>query len=312
MKKPLPLFTRAFVDSWRSTLGWAAGLAATIFLYLPLYPSIGASPEMQGVMEAFPPEMIKALNYDQITSGPGYTQATMFGLIGFLLMTIASVAWGAAAVGGDEESGQLELTLAHGVTRTQVVLERALAILLRVLLLVALVFVLILLLTDSAQLNIRPENLLGASVLFAGLTMLSGSTALFVGAVTGRKTYGLAAGAGVGVLGYVFNAVGRQSKDVDWLLDLSPYSWAYGNNPVANGADWAAAGWLWGISAALVALGALALSRRDVGTSCARPSRLRPRRAAPGAAPRAGRWFRAIRGSIRAVQGPPAAPRTHG
>ena len=110
MSKPLPLFTRAFVDSWRSTLGWAAGLAATIFIYLPLYPSIGGSPEMQGVMDAFPPEMIKALNYDQITSGPGYAQATMFGLIGFLLMTIASVAWGAAAVGGDEESGQLELT----------------------------------------------------------------------------------------------------------------------------------------------------------------------------------------------------------
>jgi ABC-2 type transport system permease protein len=69
------------------------------------------------------------------------------------------------------------------------------------------------------------------------------------------------------VLGYVFNAVGRQSRDVDWLLNLSPYNWAYGNNPVANGADWAAAGWLWGISAALVALSAMALGRRDVGTS---------------------------------------------
>ncbi|KUM33290.1 ABC transporter permease subunit [Arthrobacter sp. EPSL27] len=266
MTKPLPLFRRAFVDSWRSTLGWAAGLAATIFLYLPLYPSIGGSPEMQEVMKAFPPEMIKALNYDQITSGPGYTQATMFGLIGFLLMTIASVAWGAAAVGGDEESGQLELTLAHGVTRTQVVLERALAILVRVLLLAGLVSVLILLLNDSAELDIRPENLLGTSVLFAGLTMLSGTTALCAGTVTGRNTFGLAAGAAVGVLGYVFNAVGRQSRDVEWLLDFSPYNWAYGNNPVANGADWASVAWLWGLSAALVALSALALSRRDVGT----------------------------------------------
>lgn len=264
--KPLPLFRRAFVDSWRSTLGWAAGLAAAIFLYLPLYPSIGGSPEMQEVMKAFPPEMIKALNYDQITSGPGYTQATMFGLIGFLLMTIASVAWGAAAVGGDEESGQLELTLAHGVTRTQVILERALAMLVRVVLLAGLVFVLILFLNDSAELDIRPENLLGTSALFAGLTMLSGTTALCAGTLTGRKTFGLAAGAAVGVLGYVFNAVGRQSRDVEWLLDFSPYNWAYGNNPVANGADWAAAAWLWGLSAALVALSAIALSRRDVGT----------------------------------------------
>ncbi|MBT2536965.1 ABC transporter permease subunit [Arthrobacter sp. ISL-69] len=265
MKTTLPLFTRAFVDSWRSTLGWAAGLAFAVFLYLPLYPSIGGSAEMQNMIDALPPEMTKALNYDQIATGPGYTQATLFGLIGFMLMTIASVAWGAAAVGGDEESGQLELTLAHGVTRVQVVLERALALFLRVILLSALVFVLVRLLNDSARLDIMPENLFGAAVLFAGLSLLTGTAALFAGTLTGRRTHGLAAGAAVGVLGYVFNAVGRQSKDVEWLLGLSPYHWAYGNSPVASGADWAAAGWLWGISVALVLLSAVALDRRDVG-----------------------------------------------
>jgi ABC-2 type transport system permease protein len=263
--KTLPLFRRAFFDTWRSTLGWAAGLAAACFLYLPLYPSLGGSAEMQQMVNALPPEMTKALNYDQIATGPGYAQATLYGLLGFLLMTIASVAWGAAAVGGDEESGQLELTLAHGVRRVQVVLERALALFLRVVLLAALVFVLVRLLNDSAELNIRPENLFGATVLFAGLALLSGTAALCVGAVTGRRTYGLAAGAAVAMLGYVFNAVGRQSKDVEWLLELSPYHWAYGNSPVANGADWAAAAWLWGISAALVAVAAVALERRDVG-----------------------------------------------
>ncbi|MET4589230.1 ABC transporter permease subunit [Arthrobacter sp. 754] len=265
MSTTLPLFRRAFFDTWRSTLGWGAGLAAAIFLYLPLYQSLGGSAQMRDLIKALPAEMTKALNYDQIATGPGYTQATQFGLIGFMLMTIASVAWGAAAVGGDEESGQLELTLAHGVTRAQVVLERALALLLRLVLLTALVFVLIRLLNEPAQLEIRPENLFGASVLFAGLALLSGTVALCVGAITGRRTYGLAAGAAVGVLGYVFNAVGRQSQDVEWLLNLSPYHWAYGNSPVANGADWAAAGWLWGISAGLVVLAAVALSRRDVG-----------------------------------------------
>ncbi|BCW20050.1 hypothetical protein NtRootA9_27580 [Arthrobacter sp. NtRootA9] len=261
----LPLFRRAFVDSWRSTLAWAAGLAAAAFLYLPLYPSIGGSEQMQEMINALPAEMTRALNYDQIASGPGYTQATLFGLIGFLLLSIATVAWGAGAVGGDEESGQLELTLAHGVRRVQVVLERALALLLRVLLLAALVFVIVSLLNGPSHLDIDEGNLFGAVVLFAGLGLLSGTAALCLGAVTGRRTYGLAAGAAVAVLGYVFNAVGRQSPDVDWLLSLSPYHWAYGNSPVANGADWAAAGWLWGLSAALVALAAVALDRRDVG-----------------------------------------------
>ena len=263
--RTLPLFRRAFFDTWRSTLGWALGLAAAIFLYLPLYPSIGGSAQMQEMIDALPAEMTKALNYDQIATGPGYTQATLFGLLGFLLMTIASVSWGAAAVGGDEESGQLELTLAHGVRRVQVVLERALALLLRVILLAALVCALVWLLNGPAQLGIGLDNLLGATVLFAGLALLSGTAALCAGAVTGRRTFGLAAGAAVAVLGYVFSAVGRQSKDVEWLLNLSPYHWAYGNAPVSNGADWPAAAWLWAISAALVALAAVALERRDVG-----------------------------------------------
>lgn len=266
MSTPMPLFTRAFVDSWRSTLAWALGLAGAIFLYLPLYPSIGRSAQMQQMIDALPQEMTKALNYDQIASGSGYTQATLFGLLGFLLMTIASVAWGAAVVGGDEEAGLLELTLAHGVTRVQLVMERALALFLRIIMLSALVFVLVRALNEPAQLGIRPENLFGATVLFAGLALLSGSVALFFGALTGRRIYGVSAGAGVAIMGYIFNAVGRQSSDVEWLLNLSPYHWAYGTSPVTNGADWSVAAWLWGISVVLVLLAAAALARRDIGT----------------------------------------------
>lgn len=261
----LPLFRRALLDHWRSTLAWAVGLAAAILVYLPLFPSLGNSDEMQDMINALPAEMTRALNYDQIASGPGYTQATIFGLIGFLLLTIASVSWGASAVAGDEESGQLELTLAHAVTRPQVVLERALAITVRIVALAAVVFLLVLLLNEPAELGIQTQDLFGATVLFGGLALLSGMAALFVGAVSGRRLYGLAAGTGVAVLSYVFNAVGRQSPDLQWLLNFSPYHWAYGNSPVANGADWSAAGWLWGISAALAGLSAVALQRRDVG-----------------------------------------------
>ncbi|MGA8790361.1 MAG: ABC transporter permease subunit [Paenarthrobacter sp.] len=265
MPRILPLFTKALTDSWRSTLGWAVGLTGACMLYLPLYPSIGGSAQMQGLIKALPPEMTKALNYDQIASGPGYTQATMFGLIGFLLMSMASIGWGASAVAGDEESGLLELTLAHSVTRVQVVLERAFAIVVRIAFLSVLVFLVVLGLNGPAQLGIDVGHLAGAALLFAALALLSGTAALFAGALTGRKVYAVAAGAAVAGLGYVFNAVGRQSPDVEWLLNLSPYHWAYGNSPVAYGADWGAVAGLFAISAALIALGAVALRHRDVG-----------------------------------------------
>ncbi|MDJ0321209.1 ABC transporter permease subunit [Pseudarthrobacter sp. PS3-L1] len=261
----LPLFRRALGDSWRSTLAWGLGLAAAAFLYLPLYPSLGGSTQMQDLISSLPAEMTKALNYDQIATGPGYTQATLFGLIGFLLMAIASVAWGAAAVGADEESGQLELTLAHGVRRVQVVFERSLAMTLRIVLLSLVLLTLVLALNGPAQLGIAPSHAVGAATLFAGLALVSGSAALCAGAISGRRSVGLAAGGAVAVLSYVSNAVGRQSPDLAWLLDVSPYTWAYANSPLANGANWAAVGWLWGISGALVAVAAIALEQRDVG-----------------------------------------------
>lgn len=261
----LPLTRKSLTDTWRSTLGWGLGLTGAIMLYLPLYPSIGGSAQMQQMIDALPREMTKALNYDQIATGTGYAQATLFGLIGFLLMSMASIGWGAEAVGGDEESGLLELILAHSVTRGQVVFERALALLLRVAALSLLVFLLVLGLNGPAELGIDVGHLAGAVVLFAGLALLSGTAALCAGALTGRRVYGLAAGAAVAVLGYVFNAVGRQSPELEWLLNLSPYHWAYGNSPVTNGADWGAAAGLWGISAAVVIGAAAGLQHRDVG-----------------------------------------------
>src|SRR3546814_2524257 len=57
---------------------------------------------------------------------------TFFGLIGFLLLTIAAISWGSAAIAGAEESGKLELNLAHGVSRTQYALESALAVLVKI------------------------------------------------------------------------------------------------------------------------------------------------------------------------------------
>lgn len=266
MPEALPLCAKALAESWRSTLGWGLGLAAAALLYLPLYPSIGGSAQMQDLVGALPPALVKSLNYDRIASGPGYTGATLFGLIGFLLMSIATVGWGAAAVGGDEEAGRLELTLAHAVTRAQVVLERSLALLVRVAALSALVLVLVLALNAPAQLGIETAHLLGTVVLFAGLALLSGTAAVCAGAVTGRRSVALGAGAAVAVLGYVFNALANQGEDLQWLGTLSPYHWAYAGSPLSNGADWGAAGLLFGLSAGLVLVGALALERRDVGT----------------------------------------------
>src|SRR5690606_28930200 len=105
----LPVFRRSIRESWRGVLGWTIGLAAVLFLYLPLYPSLGGDGRLEEIVSALPKELVETLGYDQISSGAGYAQSTFFGLMGFLLLTIAAVIWGSAAIAGSEENGRLEL-----------------------------------------------------------------------------------------------------------------------------------------------------------------------------------------------------------
>ena len=261
---PLPLFLKAMRDSSIGLLGWTLGHVGAILLYLPFYPSIGGNQEMQSFFTDFPPEVVTLFGLDQLYSGAAYTQATYYGLTAFLLLAIAAVSWGAAAIAGDEESGALELTVAHGVTRTQVVLERWLALLVRVLIVVGVAGLLIWLLDDSAQLAITGTGLVGVSAALLGLALLVGTVTLAVGAATGRRSAATAAGAGVAVLAYVLDAVSK-TADQPWLATISPYSWAFGASPITTGLDWQGLLLLFGGSAALLAFAVVAFRRRDIG-----------------------------------------------
>ena len=263
MNRVLPLFRRSILDGWRGLVGWTIGILITLFLYLPLYPSFGGGGQMQQIVDTLPPELVKSLNYDQIASGPGYAQATFFGLIGFVLVTIAAVGWGTDAIANDEENGQLELTLAHGVTRGQVFAERTAAVLVKLAWLALVSVAVVAMLNEPAELGIEFPNLVATATAFFGLVSLAAAAAIAVGGLTGRRSWSVSAGAGVAVYGYALNALGNQSDDLAWLHDWSPYSWAYGESPMQNG--WNGMIWLnYAVIAVLLLLGWLVFRRRDV------------------------------------------------
>lgn len=263
MRSVLPVFRRALVDSWRSVIGWSLGIAAVLFMYLPLFPSIGGDGQMQQMIESMPEELVTTLGYEQIASGPGYVQGTFFGLLGFLLLVIAATTWGSAAVAGAEESGRLELTIAHAVGRSQYGIESGLAMLAKLLWLGLLAAVIVLALNEGSELEVDPGNLLGAVGALVGLAFLSGTTALLVGAATGRRIVAIGAGSGVAVLGYVFNAIANQVAEAEWLRVISPYAWAYGELPLTDGTDWNGLGLLWGFSLLFLMATAFVMRARD-------------------------------------------------
>ncbi|WP_167050862.1 ABC transporter permease subunit [Salinibacterium sp. ZJ77] len=264
MRNQLPLVTRALGESWRGLIAWAVGVVAVLVLYLPLYPSIGGSRELQGILDSLPPELIAALGYDQISTGAGYTQSTFFGLVGFVVLVVAATAWGSSLIAGDWESGRLELDLAHGVGRVRVVLEAALTVLVKLVLLLAITVAVILVLDEPFELEIETGNLLAAAVGTTGLAYLSAAVALLVGAVTGRRSLAATGGALIAAIGYVMQALAKQSADLEWLGAWSPYLWV--NDPVPLIDGWNSIGFakVWGLGLLFVAGAALVLRRRDI------------------------------------------------
>lgn len=263
MASILPVFRRSMRESWRSLLGWTIGIAGVLFLYLPLYPSIGASDQMKQLIDSLPKQLVDTLGYNQITSGAGYTEATFYGLMGFLLLTIAAVMWG-SSLAAAEESGRAELDLAHGIGRGSYALETALSVLVRLLWLGVFAGLVIWALNGPAELDLEPARIVGASAGLVGLAFLTASAALFAGALTGRRVWATGVGAGIAVVGYILQAVAKQSSDLEWLNAVSPYAWVYHRSPLAEGVDGGGLALTWGIALVLVAASALALRARDL------------------------------------------------
>jgi ABC-2 type transport system permease protein len=263
MAKPLPLVRRTLHESWRGLVGWSVGIIATLGLYLPLYPSL-AGPDLQALVDSLPDALIQALGYDQIATGAGYTQASFLGLIGFALFAIAAISWGAQAGGGHEESGRLELDLAHPISRTQFVAEAIVGIGMRVIALSFVAWATIALLNAPSQLDIDLNNLTWAAVSLAALTFAIGTLSLAGGILTGRKSGGIRLGAAVTVLSYVLNAVSSLVADAKWLADLSPYAWAFRAEPLTTGADGLGMALLGGLAVVGIAASFIGLARRDI------------------------------------------------
>lgn len=264
MRTILPVFRRSLHESWRGLVGWSLGITAVLALYLPLYPSMAANGQLEAILETLPKQLVDTLGYDQMTSGAGYTEATFYSLMGFLLLTIAAILWGSAAIAGAEESGRLELDLAHGISRTTYALEQAAAIFVKLAWLGTYSTAVIWVMNGPAELHLSLPHLVGAAVGITGLSLLHAMAALFAGALTGRRAWATGVAAGIAVLGYAFQALSKQNTDLEWLRWLSPYAWVLHGSPLVNGINGGLVTLTWAIAVVFAVAATLSLRWRDL------------------------------------------------
>lgn len=251
-------------DQRRGILMWAVAIAGVGVLYAAFWPLMD-NPEMAAVLDAYPPELLNALGFTDVTSPAGYLGATTFGLLGPILTLVFAGALGVRAVAGDEESGRLDVLLAYPVERWQLVLQRAGAIALALVPATLLLYVALLIAAGPADFSsIGPTNLAAATVQLGLLGLFFGSLGLAVGALTGSRGAAWGAVAVVGVLGYIANTLGPSIDAISWSQNFSPFYYYSRGTPLVDGLQVGDSLIL--VAAALlgVVIAVLGLQRRDI------------------------------------------------
>jgi ABC-2 type transport system permease protein len=257
--------TRRWLRTQRGgLLGWSIGLAAVSAMYLSFYTSVALDQELlDQYMQAFPPEMMAAFGFDELSTPAGYAQGTVFNLLGLILILIAGMTRGVRAIAGDEQAGSLETEVTGAVDRRQVYLGRALGVSAFVIVLGLVVAAVMVLINGPAQLDLPLDNIAAGVSALTLLGLVHALIALAVGAATGRPGVALGVAIVVAVAGYLAANLGPSI--VEGIERFSPFHWAYGRTPLADGFDWGGLGLLAALALVAFVAGLVTFPRRDLG-----------------------------------------------
>jgi ABC-2 type transport system permease protein len=250
-------------DRRRSLVGWAIALAVVSTIYVSFYPLVGEE-QMLDMADMIPEDIAAALGYDQLGDAAGYLSATVFGLLGPALLLVFGIGAGARLLAGNEEDGTLELELTHPVARRTVYVERLAGLWASAAILATVTGVVSWLWVVGLDMDVSTVGILAGTVGLLLLVLAFGTIAFAVGAATGRRAVGLAAGAGLAVAAYMADAIGPLAG-ADWVTTFSPWSWYLGNDPIAEGFDPVGYGLLAALILVAAVAGAVRMERRDLG-----------------------------------------------
>ncbi len=262
----MPVLTGVLKEQRRSMVIWSFAMFAVASFYISFFPSIGSTTAMQDMIDSMPKGMVQALGYDQIATAAGYIGATVYGLLGPVLVLVFGISTGAKLIAGEEEAGSLELELAHPVSRLRLAGERWLAMAVAVTLLVCAVAAASALLITVLDLDVNFGKLLAITVGMLLFALAFGSVAFALGAATGRRAIALGGTAALAVMSYLAHAVGPQMQGGEWMDKISPFGWYLGNEPLVNGWDLVGLGLMGAVVVVSLPVALGTFARRDFGT----------------------------------------------
>lgn len=214
------VLTKTIWDQRRFLLGWAIGLGGAALLYTASYAMFDVS-TLDDLTAYMDEELIAAFGWENFSSPSGYLGSTVYGLVVPALAMVFAIGVGARFIAGDEEDGILELTATHPVSRTSLVLQKAGALTLEMLLMSVVVLVVVAVLLGPVGIEVSLGSVAAASVMLFLLGTTMGSFALAVGGFVGRRGVVIGVASALAVFAFFADNIVQQVEGLEWIENLS-------------------------------------------------------------------------------------------
>lgn len=256
------LVRRAVAD--RMTLASVVGV-----LMVGMGLMVGALwPPLQGVFaefeESLPPAFDALLGASPLSTPVGWMNAELLSLVAPAAAIAVGVVSAGRATAGEEEAKTLGLLLAAPVGRVSVLLAKAAAMVVHVLVVAVLLAAGMLLGSLVGDMDLSLRGVVGASAHVAALGVLFGCLALLVGAGTGRRRLTTVVSSGLASAAFLAATFLPLSDATAGTEQASPWYYLTAADPLANGADAGHLLVLLGAAAAVLLLAVAVFLRRDL------------------------------------------------
>lgn len=240
----------------------AVGLVGVMAAVGALFPAVGHTIGTLNV----PPGVANLLggaDYGTITGWFRSEIAVIYGplVIGGLAITGAS-----AATAGEEEDRILALVLAHPIQRSRLIIAKAAAIFVVVLVIALAVWVGLIVGVALGGGGISLAHMTAVALQLGFFGLFTGSLGLALGAGTGRRSLATGAAAAVVILGWLIDSFAPLAGSIAWFKYFTPFYYYAGHDPLTRGIDTVGLAALGLLTTLLLAVAMIGFDRRDLRT----------------------------------------------
>lgn len=248
-----------------SIFWWSIGIISLVMVTLAFYPSIrDQAAQLNKSFGGLSNSALALFGGTDFFSPVGYLNSQLIYLMLPLLLAILGIGLGSSLIGREESDGTIELLLGRPVSRTRLLLAKALAGGLNILIVTVIGSAFTIMMARLVNIGI-PLGDIAAACFACFMLVLTFSSLAFLLAATGR---GRAAALGISVVyalgGYI---IGSLAMTVHWLKNPSlifPYHYYRSADILRGTFDWSSIVFFAVFTLACVVLAWLSFRRRDL------------------------------------------------